>query len=677
MVVRDSRETDEVLVCMAQRLQGQVERQLTLVERLHEASTDETLADLAELRTTLQRSLRGIENILVLSGAQQGPRSRGPRPVAEVLADARAGVDDSSRVELGAAPDVSAAPRAVSGLVALFTELLNHALTVAPGLSMVEVTSRRSEDGGVVVEVATDGPGPTPGELDELNRRLTDRPIIDDIVSDRVGLFVAARIAARSGVTVRVQHRRVSGHVAVVHCPPDVLDNVVDGPRTWDRGGFGNGYAPGGNGSPANGPANGRSAYGPNGSGANGYGSSLNGGGNGYGGYGGNGHAGGGSGNGGAGNGSAWTPPARDDDPLTGSRSDGAATTGGYASAGSPTGDFPLPDAPPSGTGSHDAVGGTGGYAAQGTGGYAAQGTGGYDAVQGTGGYGAVPGDAARDLGQGTGGYDAVQGTGGYDLRGTGGYDAVAGTGGHDVRGGDVRGDASGSGAFDARPPEAYDRNGLPVRRRPDPLLDPLPSASTPPSAEPRAYAPPTYSTPDYSTPTYGTPDYSTPDYAAPGYGAPGYGAPAYAPSGGPVRSADDEADVLFGPLSSSLRDRMRESGPSPIYEAVASAWFIEGPDTPGGDDGDGPPADWSTPSDAEWRAATERAARPAVEQYQSTAAGLPRRRPGTQMVAPPRHGPPAPAAGPREREPERVRERLAVYQQGLERGRHRATDGE
>ena len=49
-VVRESRETDEVLVCMAQRLQSQLERQLTLVERLQVHGGDETLADLAELR---------------------------------------------------------------------------------------------------------------------------------------------------------------------------------------------------------------------------------------------------------------------------------------------------------------------------------------------------------------------------------------------------------------------------------------------------------------------------------------------------------------------------------------------------------------------------------------------------------------------------------------------------
>ncbi|MBC8093325.1 MAG: hypothetical protein H7Y15_15570, partial [Pseudonocardia sp.] len=84
--MRESRETDEVLVCVAQRLQSQLERQLTLVERLQVSGLDESLADLAELRTSVQRTLRGSENLLVLGGAQQGPRVRGPRTVGDVLA---------------------------------------------------------------------------------------------------------------------------------------------------------------------------------------------------------------------------------------------------------------------------------------------------------------------------------------------------------------------------------------------------------------------------------------------------------------------------------------------------------------------------------------------------------------------------------------------------------------
>jgi hypothetical protein len=113
----------------------------------------------------------------------------------------------------------------------------------------------------------------------------------------------------------------------------------------------------------------------------------------------------------------------------------------------------------------------------------------------------------------------------------------------------------------------------------------------------------------------------------------------------------------------------MRDYDPTPIYEAVASAWFAD--DVPRGSAA----PEWDSAQDPEWRAASERAARPVPDQEASTAAGLPRRRPGTQMVAPPRRGAPPPPATPQEREPERVRERLAVYQQGLQRGRHRAGD--
>ena len=472
--MRESRETDEVLVCMAQRLQSQLERQLTLVERLQSTSRDdESLADLSDLRSCLLRSLRGSENLLVLGGAQQGPRTRGPRSMSEVLTEARAGVEDVSRVQLDPAPQVGISPRAGAALVALFTELLTHALTVAPPGSRVEVTGHRGDDGGVTVEVVTEGPGPTSGELDDLNRRLADRPVIDDIVSNRVGLFVAARLARRSGALLRVQHRRggalpATGLVTVVHCPPDLLDGVdlvvTDAPSSPSRRGTGNG-----NGYRSNGNGNGADGHRP-------------------------------------------APPRRPD-PLL------------------------------------------------------------------------------------------------------------------------------------------------------DPLLDPLPQG--PPAPPPVTTFPTTTFPPPRRTP-------------------PRTDVPQRAPWDD-VASSTGGADELFGPMTGSLRDRMREAGPTPIYEAVASAWFVEPdpersdgrqPDTARRRGAAAPPADWNTPSDAEWRAASQRAARPGPEQQQdNTSAGLPRRRPGTQMVAPPRHGTPAPPNGSTEREPERVRERLAVYQQGLERGRHRAAD--
>lgn len=511
--MRESRETDEVLVCVAQRLQSQLERQLTLVERLQVSGLDESLADLAELRTSVQRTLRGSENLLVLGGAQQGPRVRGPRTVGDVLADARAAVEDPSRIGLGPAPGAAFAPRAVAGVLALVTELLTHGLTVSSTLSRVDVTSRRAEDGGVTIEVGIDGSGPSPDEIDELNQRLGDRPIIDDIVGNRVGLFVAARLARRCGAGLRAQHPRAGtlshgGLTLVVHCPPDLLDAA----------------------------------------------------------------------------------------------------------------DFAAPDAPRTTTNGHGS------------------------------------GNGRRN--------------------------------GHDTYSDTFRSD------HDGRRDRAPADPAPPVERprRPDPLFDPLPSVTarsptTRPPALPQQLTAPVVprqaSPPSVSQPAL--PSRSAGRREPPAWNqSPTRPEARREPSSWldePLRSAEHSgADELFGPLTTSLRDRMREAGPTPIYEAVASAWFVEGDGAAGSGrrrtDTGSPPPDWSTPSDAEWRAASERAARPEPEQS-STAAGLPRRRPGTQMVAPPRHGTPVPPNGSRDREPERVRERLAVYQQGLDRGRHRADPGQ
>lgn len=124
-----------------------------------------------------------------------------------------------------------------------------------------------------------------------------------------------------------------------------------------------------------------------------------------------------------------------------------------------------------------------------------------------------------------------------------------------------------------------------------------------------------------------------------------------------PLRASGDE---LFGPLPTSAG-----AIGTPIFEAVASAWFR--------DDERGPAVDWNSAGDREWRAAEARATRtdtPAT----TMASGLPRRSPGDRLVPPPRAAQ-QPTAASDERVPERVRDRLATYQRGLRQGRHRASD--
>jgi hypothetical protein len=179
---------------------------------------------------------------------------------------------------------------------------------------------------------------------------------------------------------------------------------------------------------------------------------------------------------------------------------------------------------------------------------------------------------------------------------------------------------------------------------------------------------------------------------------------PTYSPS------PSSQVDELFGPLLDLPLEPIDDRYATPIFEAIASAWFREGDAEPGGsgrpeDRGTGAGApDWETPQDDEWRAAAARAARSDEPEPSAptTATGLPRRRPGNQLVPPPRStgsrnsgsqnigsqnspskdsGSPdggslnggSQNSGPAERVPDRVRERLSTYQRGLREGRHRA----
>lgn len=194
-----------------------------------------------------------------------------------------------------------------------------------------------------------------------------------------------------------------------------------------------------------------------------------------------------------------------------------------------------------------------------------------------------------------------------------------------------------------------------------------------------------------------------------------------------PVRArsapAPASVDELFGSFDAGLSRPEEDLVGTPIFAAVASAWFrtnddpAPAPATNGWSHGNGvnglnghtnghhgngrgladswlgststssggtpSGGDWAGSGDDEWRAAAERAARAETE-LPTTGSGLPRRRPGRQMVTPPlrsRRGaagtPTAGGEASAERQPDRVRNRLSTYQRGLEAGRHRAADPE
>lgn len=138
--------------------------------------------------------------------------------------------------------------------------------------------------------------------------------------------------------------------------------------------------------------------------------------------------------------------------------------------------------------------------------------------------------------------------------------------------------------------------------------------------------------------------------------------------------------DALFGSIADIPISPDDVMGSTPIFEAIASAWFrddgTESSGANGTSNGNGSGSlDWETPGDREWRAAAEKATH--EEPTKLTARGLPMRRPGGQLVPPPRQRSDVGSAKPAETvAPEHVRERLSGYQRGVERGRHRAEPG-
>ncbi|ODU01612.1 MAG: hypothetical protein ABS81_20280 [Pseudonocardia sp. SCN 72-86] len=141
---------------------------------------------------------------------------------------------------------------------------------------------------------------------------------------------------------------------------------------------------------------------------------------------------------------------------------------------------------------------------------------------------------------------------------------------------------------------------------------------------------------------------------------------PLFAAASAAVATPTEGDAALFGPLDPRS---LPADAWSPIYEEMASAWFRTDADAGAHRSTD---ADWG--DDGGWGAAARLAGEPG--ELPTTASGLPQRRPGRQVVPPPRNETVEGGVGVGarvERVPDRVRSRLSSYQRGLQEGRHRA----
>jgi signal transduction histidine kinase len=213
----------EILVSLGRRNQSLLHRQLRIIDTLEQqASSPTALAELFTLDHLTTRMRRHAESLTILSGSAPGRAWSQPVQVVDVMRAAAAEVEDYTRVSVISDTEEAIAAPVVTDLIHLLAELIENATLFSPSTTRVEVRAERVAN-GFAIEVEDRGLGIPPEQMAALNAQLADPPDFDRADADRLGLFVAARLAARHGVDVSLCQSPYRGTKAVVVLPDTVL----------------------------------------------------------------------------------------------------------------------------------------------------------------------------------------------------------------------------------------------------------------------------------------------------------------------------------------------------------------------------------------------------------------------------------------------------------------------
>ncbi|OQR64033.1 ATPase [Streptomyces maremycinicus] len=212
-----------VFVNLARRSQILVHRQLSLLDSMERRSDDPNeLSDLFRLDHLTTRMRRHAESLIILSGAAPGRAWRMPVSLTDVVRAAVSEVEDYARVEVRQLPQAAVIGTAVADLTHLLAELVENAAQFSPPHTRVRVTGEPVGN-GYAVEVEDRGLGMGKETFTEANRRIAQSETLDLFDSDRLGLFVVSRLAARHGIKVHLRTSPYGGTTAVVLLPTALL----------------------------------------------------------------------------------------------------------------------------------------------------------------------------------------------------------------------------------------------------------------------------------------------------------------------------------------------------------------------------------------------------------------------------------------------------------------------
>ncbi len=284
------RGVSDVFRNLARRNQALLHRQLGLLDGMERrADEPEQLEDLFRIDHLTTRMRRHAEGLIILSGDSPGRSWSQPVPFIDVLRAAVAEIEDYTRIQVDVRTGAALAGHAVADVVHLLAELIENATVFSPPTTQVRVQGELVGR-GYAIEVEDRGLGLSDERLAEINRDLAEVPAFDLAESDRLGLFIAARLAHRQDIKVTLRSSPFGGTAAIVIVPlnlvvPDdtaapaeplaVNDRLLEPVGQAALAG-GNGYHQPGNGYAGNGHAGNGSGGNGSGDGGNRYGYAEN-----------------------------------------------------------------------------------------------------------------------------------------------------------------------------------------------------------------------------------------------------------------------------------------------------------------------------------------------------------------------------------------------------------------
>jgi signal transduction histidine kinase len=208
---------------LARRSQVLLHRQLRLLDGMERrASEPEELEDLFRIDHLTTRMRRHAEGLIILSGDSPGRSWRHPVPLMDVLRAAVAEVEDYTRIRVEVRTKAALAGAAVADVIHLVAELAENATVFSPPNTPVRIAGD-IVGRGFAVEVEDRGLGITDERLEEINHNLSSPPAFDLSGSDRLGLFIAGRLARRHDIKITLRPSPYGGTTAIVIIPLNLV----------------------------------------------------------------------------------------------------------------------------------------------------------------------------------------------------------------------------------------------------------------------------------------------------------------------------------------------------------------------------------------------------------------------------------------------------------------------